>query len=161
MTDPVDIPSALELRNLQYAYASALDRRDSAALCAVFRPDATLRMFDPDADEPRAELRGHEQLALMPEAMGGLYAKTMHVITNCMSSIDGEEATGQAYCVAHHLILDDGAPRQFAVNLVYEDHFRRSPGDTWRISRRDIRFLWAEESRVLNWETALVRGRLR
>lgn len=159
MSGQDQVAAALALRSLQDAYASALDRRDPAALRAVFSRDAVLSVFEPDAVEPSSEIRGHEQLVLMIDAMGQRYAKTLHVITNSSSSIERDAATSQAYCVAHHLILDDGEPRKVAAFLRYGDEFRREPGDAWRISRRDIHFLWVEESPVLPWQTALTRGR--
>lgn len=159
MSDQAYASAALELRNLQLAYAAALDRRDPDALRAVFHHDATLRVFEPDATEPGVEIRGHEQLVFMIDAMRTSYAKTMHVITNCTSSIERDTATGEAYCVAHHLILDDGEPRKVAAYVRYIDEFWRAPDDAWHISKRDIHFLWTEESPVLPWETAVVRGR--
>ena len=154
MSDQIDVSAAMQLRDLQYAYASALDRRDPVALRAVFHPEATLRVFEPDADEPRSETSGHEQLVLMIDAMRKRYSKTMHVISNTAASIQPEVATGQAYCVAHHLIAED-RPRTFVAYLWYDDEFRRGPGGAWRIWRRDIRFLWAEERPALPWHVAL------
>ena len=160
MSGHLDASTALELRNLQYGYASAVDRRDAVALRAVFHPDATYRVFEPDADQPRVEIRGNEHLALMTEAMRQRYAKTMHVMTNCTSSIEGDTATGEVYGVAHHLILDDGPPRTFVAHLRYDDAFGRGPDGTWRITQRDVHFLWTEEGSALPWETAIERGRL-
>jgi 3-phenylpropionate/cinnamic acid dioxygenase small subunit len=160
MSDPADASTTLALRDLQYAYASAVDRRDPDALLAVFHADVVLRVFAPDTDEPLMEGRGREQLALMTEVMSQRYARTMHVMTNTSSSIDGDTATGEVYGVAHHLILDDGPPRKFVAYLRYDDAFGREPDGTWRITRRDIRFLWSEETPVLPWETAIERGRL-
>jgi hypothetical protein len=47
----------LELRNLQFGYASALAQHDALALRAVFHRDATLRVFEPDAEDPVGESR--------------------------------------------------------------------------------------------------------
>ncbi len=146
---------------LQYGYGAALDRRDAAALRAVFDPDVVFRVFPPDADEPFAESRGDGQLAMMVEAMADRYAKTMHVMSNPTSTIDGDEATGSVHCVAHHLIVEEDAARTFVVYLRYDDEFRRGRDGEWRIVRRDARFLWTEDGGpVVAWDAARARGRL-
>ncbi len=149
------------LRDLQYAYASALDRRDPAALREVFHPDAVLRVFAPDADKPRTHLRGHDQLVRTVDGLRERYAKTLHVVTNPTAEILAPgAATGRAYGVSHHLLRGGDRPGKFVVYLVYEDEFRLGAGGNWRIGRRDVRFLWAEEAPVLPWDEARVRGGL-
>ena len=156
-----DADAVLALRDLVYRYASALDRRDGDALLTVFWPDAVVRVFPPGADEPMGETRGHDQIQMMAPGMAARFAQTMHVISNPVCTVDGDAATGSAYCVAHHLILDDPSPRTFVVHLRYDDEFRRDDRDEWRIVHRDIRFLWtAEGPPPLAWETAVERGRL-
>jgi 3-phenylpropionate/cinnamic acid dioxygenase small subunit len=151
----------LALRDLVYRYALALDGRDADALLAVFSPDAVVRVFRPDTTHPASETRGHEQIGMMVPAMTARYTKTMHAVSNPTCAVDGNVATGSAYCVAHHLIADDPLPRTFVVHLRYDDEFRREEGDDWRIVHRDIRFLWtAEGPPPLAWETAVERGRL-
>jgi len=161
MSDGMDAETVQQLTDLHYAYAAALDRLDPAALRGVFHADATLRVFEPDADEPRSQASGHDQLVLMIDAMRARYAKTMHVITNITASaLEPGTAAGRAYCVSHHLLRRDGPPAKFVMHLVYEDEFRCDPDDSWRIQQRDIRFQWAEESPVLPWPEALGRGGL-
>jgi len=151
---------ALELRSLQLAYASAVDRCDAKALRAVFCDDAVLRVFAPDSERPLVEARGHDQLVLMIDVMSERYAKTMHVMTNSASSGEGRQTVGSVYGVAHHLILDEGGPRTFVAYLRYEDLFGQTPEGDWRIARRDVHFLWTEERPALSWESALGRGLL-
>lgn len=160
MSERPDASTALELRNLQLAYAFAIDRRDPVSLCAVFRDDAVLRVFAPDAEEPLVAAEGHDQLVLMIDAMRERYAKTMHVMTNSTSSVEGGAVTGEVYGVAHHLILDNGGPRTFVAYLRYEDLFWQTSGGDWRIAQRHVHFLWTEERPALPWESALGRGRL-
>ena len=160
VSDQLKASLTLDLRNLQFTYASAVDRRDPVALRSVFHADALLRVFAPDADQPLVEARGHDELVLMIDVMRERYAKTMHVVTNSTSSIQGDAATGEEYGGAHHLILNDGEPRTFVAYLRYEDQFGRVPGNGWRITQRDVRFLWKEERPALPWESVLVRGRL-
>lgn len=129
----------------------------------MFHPDAVVRVFAPDAEEPRTLLTGHGQIVRMIDGLRERYLKTMHIVTNPTAAIlRPGAATGRAYGVSHHLMRgDDGVrPGKFVVHLVYEDEFRAGPGGAWRIARRDIRFLWAEEGPVLPWDEAAVRGGL-
>lgn len=159
MNDGIDASAALPLWDLHHAYASALDRLDAAALREVFHPDATLRVFAPDAVEPRSRTHGHDQLVGMIGALRARYARTMHVVTNATASMLGPDtATGRAYGVSHHLLRGPGRPCTLVVHLVYEDGFRRGPDGGWCIGQRDIRFLWAEEHPVLPWDEAAARG---
>jgi ketosteroid isomerase-like protein len=156
-----DPAAAHQLDNLRYGYAAALDRRDAEALRAVFHPDATIRIFPPGADAPAAETRGHDAIGMMTSAMADRFAATMHVISNPRSEIEGNSASGSAYCVAHHVILDSDSARSFVAYLRYDDTFGRQADGSWLIVNRDIRFLWCEEGNLpLGWEEATVRGRL-
>jgi len=160
MGDGLDVSTAHELRSLQFAYASAVDRRDPVALRSVFSGDAVLRVYAPDTDQPLVETRGHDQLVLMIDAMRERYAKTMHVMTNGTSRSEGNAVTGEVYGVAHHLILDEEGPRTFVAYLRYEDRFGQTPGGDWRITERSIHFMWTEERPALPWDSALGSGRL-
>jgi hypothetical protein len=151
---------AYELQRLQIAYATALDNRNREGLYGVFSPDAVFAVYGPDETEPTTEIQGHEQLPFIVDGLGQRYAKTLHVMTNHACQTEGDGATGTVYCTAYHLILDDGAPREFVARLRYVDSFRRDGDDSWRIARREARFLWATEHAALDWETAQKRGRL-
>lgn len=161
MNDDTTTAALLSLRELRYAYASALDRRDADALLAVFRPDAVMRVFAPGAEEPRTHLRGHDRIVRTIDGLRERYATTLHLVTNTTATIlRPGVATGRAYGVSHHLPHGGAGAVKFVVHLVYEDEFLAGPGGDWRIARRDIRFLWAEEAPILPWDEAVVRGGL-
>ncbi len=133
----------VELNQLAYRYAAAVDACDVALFQSVFTPDARLRSYHPDADAPFADLAGHEQLATIPNTMRGMYRKTTHMMTNPLVEIDGDAATGTVLCTARHL---EG---ETAINVVirYVDRYARTGGE-WRIADRQIRFLWSERHDV-------------
>jgi hypothetical protein len=148
-----------QLERVQIAYAFALDRRDPIALRDVFREDATFAMYRPGESEPYVEIQGLEHIGGIVDAMSVRYARTMHVMSNSRSSVDGDDASGSVYCIAHHLIDDDGPPREVVAYIVYDDSFRRGDDGEWRIQRRDVRFQWIGEHAVLSWEDGAERGR--
>jgi ketosteroid isomerase-like protein len=84
----VDDRDTIELNRLAYRYAAAVDACDVDAFLAVFTPDARLRSFHPDAEEPFADLVGYAQLASIPNTMRGRFQRTAHVMTNHLVEID-------------------------------------------------------------------------
>jgi hypothetical protein len=51
----------------------------------------------------------------------------------------GEEATGEVYCVAHHLSsATPGEGDDYVMYIRYLDAYVREAGDDWRITRRDV-----------------------
>ena len=72
----------------------------------MFLPDATITIHDPsESTEPR-EIRGTERLARIPEIIQR-YPKTFHMLGQSTYAIGDGEATGEVYCIAHHLTLDE------------------------------------------------------
>jgi 3-phenylpropionate/cinnamic acid dioxygenase small subunit len=135
----------IELNQLAYRYAAAVDACDEAAFLAVFTPGARLRSFHPDAAEPFADLAGHAQLATIPNTMRGMYRATTHMMTNHLVDVAGDAASGEVLCTARHLELDGAS----TINVIirYVDRYARHEG-AWRIADRQIRFLWSERHAV-------------
>lgn len=133
----------VELNQLAYRYAYAVDTRDSELFVGVFAPDGRVRAYNPGQSEPFNDVRGHEQLAGITEMMRGLFTATMHCMTNHMVEIDGDTATGNVLCVARHIAKD--SEEVLIITIRYEDSYARLGGE-WKISDRHIRFLWAEKA---------------
>jgi hypothetical protein len=131
------------LNQLAYRYAAAVDSSDVARLQSVFHPEGRLRSYQPGAEEPFADLRGHAQLASIPNAMRGRYRHTAHMMTNHLVELDGDTATGEVLCVARHLTDDAHSPVSINVIIRYVDQYVRHDG-RWLIADRKIRFLWSE-----------------
>jgi hypothetical protein len=133
------------LNQLAYRYAAAVDGCDVAAFQAVFTADGRLRSYHPGEEAPFADLTGSDQLAAVPNTMRGMYRATTHMMTNHLVDVRGDAATGEVLCTARHLELDG----ESSINVVirYVDHYARTEGG-WRISDRQIRFLWSERHAV-------------
>lgn len=137
----------VELNQLAYRYAAAVDACDEAAFLAVFAPDGRLRSYHPDASEPFADLTGHTQLASIPNTMRGMFRATTHMMTNHLVEIDGAAAKGEVLCTARHFNAGDRS----SINIIirYVDRYTRHDG-RWRIADRQIRFLWSERHEVVD-----------
>ena len=135
------------LEQLAYRYANAIDACDVDRFLAVFKPDARMHIYHPDAEEPFADLLGHEQLQIIPGRMRNMFAQTMHIMTNQLVDVDGDRATGTLLCTARHLTID----RDNSMNVMirYIDCYERCDG-TWKIADRQIRFLWTEQHAAID-----------
>src|SRR5690242_14513576 len=91
-----------QLRSLAEQYARGVDRHDDVnGFVALFLPDAVIHRYDPsDADEPRTVPA--ERIARIPQSIQR-YAKTFHFLGQSTYDIEDGEATGEVYCIAHHL----------------------------------------------------------
>ena len=142
----VSIEDRFALRDLAEAYARAADRVDGPALAALFMPEGVLRIVRRGVEEVPAERNGREEIAT---AIGRLsrYVKTMHLVGNQYLEVDGDTATGETYCVAHHLLGESGSQVDHVMMIRYLDQFRREP-DGWRIAVRELQVDWTEERSI-------------
>lgn len=138
----------VELNQLAYRYAAAVDACDVAGFLAVFTPDARLRSYYPDEERPFADLVEHEQLAAIPNTMRSMFRHTTHMMTNHLIEFDGEQASGSLLCTARHLRIDPAEPTALTVIISYLDRYVKQAG-AWWIADREIRFLWSEKHEVV------------
>jgi hypothetical protein len=148
-----------ELRSLAEQYARGVDRRDDVeAFVALFLPDAVITIHDPsESTEPR-QLQGAERLARIPESIKR-YPKTFHMLGQSTYDIGDGEATGEVYCIAHHLTPgahahSEGAGGTDHVMFIrYEDTYRTDGDGAWKFAERRLRVDWTE-TRTVNPPTA-------
>jgi len=96
-----------------------------------------------EGDEPAVAYRGHAELR---EVMGLLrhFSATFHLMANHLCEIAGPAATGETYCVAHHLTEAGGGATDLVMYIRYRDAYERGDGG-WRFARRDVMRQWTEE----------------
>ncbi|MEV4810988.1 nuclear transport factor 2 family protein [Micromonospora avicenniae] len=132
----------LAIRDLVDAYAHLADRRDAQGQAALFSDDARVAVYDgePDSTEPAQVLTGREDLAA---AFGSLrsYDKTTHFNGQSTVTLDGDRATGETYCLAHHLWIEEGQRTLMVMSIRYHDTFVRQGG----------RWLFAERRLITDW----------
>lgn len=126
-----------ELRALVDGYALANDDRDGTALRALFTADAVLTVVQPDGATRRRE--GRDAIAELPLLLAR-YDETLHLVSTHRTSVDGDQATGVAYCEAHH--RGDGADRVLFIR--YDDEYVRTP-EGWRFAARTVGIRWVED----------------
>ena len=71
------------------------------------------------------------------------YEVTMHLNGQSTVALDGDRATGETYCLAHHVYSDEGERKLMIAALRYQDVFVKADGG-WRFAERRLYVRWAE-----------------
>ena len=103
-------------------------------------------MFLPDAvlAASAKPMEGHDGIVQAIDRLEERYTKTLHFIGNHYATIEGDEATGLTYCLAHHLYERDGEERDTLMVIRYDDRCVRT-SEGWRFSRRTLSIDWVED----------------
>ena len=133
------------IRDLVDAYAHHADRREPEAQAGVFAEDGQVRLFqgDPSTHEPEQVISGRANLAETFAHLVQQYDATTYLNGQSTIAVDGDAATGESYCLAHHLTQEQGERVLIVMAIRYLDTFRRT-GEGWRIARRDLVFDWTD-----------------
>jgi hypothetical protein len=88
----------------------------------------------------------HSREALAPVfADLNQYAATMHFVgQSTISTLSGDRARGEAYCIAHHLTIDGEKRRMMVAYLRYLDSFVKTDGE-WLFAERRLYVDWIEQ----------------
>ena len=133
----------LAIRELIDAYARCADRRDADGQKALFTDDTHFVVhMDGQGSEPTQVLEGREALTPVFAALNA-YQATMHFNGQSTIALDGDRATGETYCIAHHLFTDEGARNLMVAWLRYADMFVKVDG-AWLFAERKLYVDWTE-----------------
>ena len=134
----------LAIRELVDAYAHCADRRDAKGQMALFTEDTHFVVYmDTRNPEPTQDLHGRETLAPVFGALNA-YAATMHFNGQSTVELDGDRATGESYCLAHHLsVCRDGQRTMMIASIRYLDEFVKQD-DEWLFAERRLMVNWTE-----------------
>jgi ketosteroid isomerase-like protein len=139
---PQEAADRLAIRELVDAYAHCADRRDAEGQMKLFTEDTRFLVFyDLTSAEPSQELHGRESLAPVFDDLNQ-YVATMHFNGQSTISLEEDRATGESYCLAHHLkVTEDGQRTLMVASIRYLDQFVKQDGQ----------WLFAERRLMVNW----------
>ncbi|MDH6118818.1 nuclear transport factor 2 family protein [Kitasatospora sp. GAS204B] len=134
----------LAIRELIDAYAHCADRRDAKGQMALFTEDTRFLVhLDATAAEPTQELHGREALAPVFDNLNS-YRATTHFNGQSTVSLDGDRASGESYCLAHHISSGADAERTIMIaSIRYLDEFVKRDGG-WFFAERRLLVDWTE-----------------
>jgi hypothetical protein len=139
---PTEQADRLAIRELIDAYAHCADRRDADGQKALFTEDTQFVVYmDGQGSEPTQVLNGREALTPVFDDLRR-YRATMHFNGQSTVTLDGDRATGESYCIAHHLSTGDERTVMLAY-LRYRDTFAKTSG-VWLFAERNLYVDWIE-----------------
>ena len=142
---PEEAADRLAIRELVEAYAHCADRRDVHGQMALFTADTHFVVYMNAKDSmPSQELHSREALAPIFADLNKYEATTHFVGQSTIFTLTSGRATGEAYCLAHHVTVEDGKRRLMLASLRYLDTFVKTDG-TWLFAERLLYVDWVDE----------------
>ena len=139
----VELADRLAIRTLVDAYARCADRRDADGQKALFTEDTHFVVYmDGEGSEPSQELNGREALTPVFADLDR-YEATTHFNGQSTIALDGDRATGESYCLAHHLFSEGDERKLMVASLRYHDSFIKLD-DAWLFAERKLYVDWTE-----------------
>ena len=142
---PNEAADRLAIRELVEAYAHCADRRDAKGQMSLFTADTHFVVYMNAKDPtPSQDLHSREALAPVFAALSQYDATTHFVGQSTILSLSDGRATGEAYCLAHHVTVDGAKRRLMVASLRYLDTFVKRDG-AWLFSERLLYVDWVDE----------------
>ena len=140
---PTEAADRLEIRELIDAYAHCADRRDAEGQMDLFTTASEFQVFmDSRSPEPSYVLHGRDALAPVFADLNQ-YQATTHFNGQSTVRLNGDTATGESYCIAHHLTVSGDERTLMLASIRYLDDFAKVDGK-WRFARRKLMVDWTE-----------------
>jgi SnoaL-like domain len=145
----LELADRLSIRELVEAYAHCADRRDAKGQMALFTKDTHFVVFmDAKSPKPSQELHSREALAPVFADLNQYAATTHFVGQSTIFTLTADQATGEAYTLAHHITVKGDSRRLMLASLRYNDSFVKQDGE-WLFSERLLYVDWVDERALL------------
>jgi hypothetical protein len=143
--DGAEAADRLAVRELVEAYAHCADRRDAKGQMALFTESTHFVVYMNARDQtPSIELHSREALAPVFADLNKYAATTHFVGQSTIFTLSADRASGEAYCLAHHVTVDGEKRRLMVASLRYLDTVVKMNG-TWLFAERLLYVDWMEE----------------
>ena len=145
---PEEAADRLALRELVDAYAHCADRRDAKGQMALFTEDTRFVVYmDAKSDIPSQDIQGRDTLAPVFDNLNQ-YEATTHFNGQSTVVLDGAEATGVSYCLAHHVSVHGSERSLMIASIRYLDMFTKIDS-VWYFTQRRLLVDWMETTKIL------------
>src|ERR1700740_1764853 len=142
---PAEAADRLAIRELGEAYPHRAGCRAEKRQMALFTEDTPFVVYmDAKDPTPTQELHGRDSLAPVFADLTK-YAATMHLLgQSTILTLSSERATGEVYCMPHHLTIDGTKRSLMIAALRYADTYVKQAG-VWLYAERRLYVDWIEE----------------
>ena len=142
---PAEAADRLAIRELVETYAHCADRRDANGQMSLFTEDTHFVVYmNAKETAPSTELHSREALAPVFADLNKYDATTHFVGQSTIFTLTADRATGEAYCLAHHISVEGGTRRLMLASLRYLDTLAKTDG-AWLFAERRLYVDWQEE----------------
>ncbi len=142
---PSEAADRLAIRELVETYAHCADRRNAEGQMSLFAEDTHFAVYMNAKDAtPSMELHSREALAPVFADLNKYDATTHFIGQSTIFTLSADRATGETYCLAHHITVDGNKRRLMLASLRYLDTFVKVDGD-WLFAERLLYVDWMEE----------------
>lgn len=139
------MPDRQAIQDLINAYSHDADRRKAQDQADLFTDNAIIEIYhaEPGKNKPDAVLRGRKEL-LAGFLTLKTYDVTMHLNGQSTIHVTGDSASGEVYCLAHHLWMENGKRMLMVMGIRYYDKYVRRNGH-WLFAERKLIFDWVDK----------------
>jgi hypothetical protein len=142
---PNEAADRLSIQELVVAYAHCADRRDATGQMSLFTPNTRFVVYMDSKDpNPSQELNSREALAPVFADLNQYEATTHFIGQNTLTTLSADRATGETYCLAHHVANRDGKRHLMVASLRYHDTFAKVD-DVWLFAERLLFVDWIDQ----------------
>ena len=142
---PQEAADRLAIRELVEAYAHCADRRDAQGQMSLFTTDTHFVVYMNAKDPtPSQELNSRKALAPVFAELNKYDATTHFVGQSTIFTLTNERASGETYCLAHHVTIEGEKRRLMVASLRYLDTFVKKDG-AWLFAERLLYVDWLDE----------------
>jgi SnoaL-like domain len=134
MYDTGTLADRMELQQVIWTLGRCLDERDFDGLRQIFTTDAAVTT--------RETASGLDALVDQARRRHSRDDGIQHIITNLITDVDGDQATGRANLLVSFAHTGPADPAPLLVGEVYRFTFRRTPHG-WRITRLTSTVTWS------------------
>ena len=139
-----------EIRELALLYSRGVDRKDAALLRDLYTDDAT------DTHGDTFDGAARDYVAFLERAFPYMRYSGHH-ICNHLISVDGNQAEGEIYALAYHVIPDgNGGWQEDFMCVRYLDRYRRQDG-RWRFAQRVVSYDYKRRRPITDADAAVAR----
>ncbi|SEK65911.1 SnoaL-like domain-containing protein [Parapedobacter koreensis] len=130
----------IEIQDLINAYAQCADNREAQKQAELFTENAAVHVSNGKEKQAVQTLHGRKELAEAFQALKQ-YDVTTHFNGQSTVSVNGDKATNESYCLAHHIKYDK--KMLLIMSIRYKDILVKQNGK-WLFAERNLSIDWTD-----------------
>lgn len=137
-----ELADRMALKNLVDTFSNLADTKEIDAQVLLFTENAEVTSYH--GEEMSSVIKGREDLATQFKAFLDNFVTVYHINGQQTVDINGDKATGTAYCMVVLVSEEDGRRVTLTQGVRYDDEYVRQDGK-WLIDKRTSHFEWSTQ----------------